>query len=700
MRAVSFLYFFLLMSVVPGIARAQDTPAAESAPRQRDDGAEKKKLEKKLEAAIQRRVKETLELRVDDFMSRRIERTGYTIGIESAVDKKRIENLTKSLNVDEIPDLIASVVRKDYEALRPYLKSANISLGIAEYLSEIEWEPVVNTLQAQFDAAGDNIESVETTPVSMPLPLQERVIKTQAQEELKRLEREYELKKVDRDYEFENMKKLQDEKERRLEVELEKERKEKDDLSKQLLNDENLTERMVKEKPLLTRLLATGAGIGSVLFFALLAFGIFVIVGLRFLGSSIFRGTNEVARALRAGPEQMPSSKQVNPYSEEDSEEGESEKEDLLLEFEGKPQFKEAADQLRGQVLRDMKTAAAVLSKTVEQERYGEVIAIFDLLGPELSQQVFALFSPYSRRLLQRAYFTGSIKRVKASTLFNRVNEFRTMLATTDVLMKDGNDKQFAQVMLSYSDEEVAKAIYGLAPDQAAAMMTILPPDRMLRIIRKMEGAFGKDVLNALGQIVHMGKRITDDVLATFTRNIQDEKKMKFEEDKKYLQSVLTTAEQDEFELIAGGLEFNARLLLEVIGVRATVDDMWAQPMEVLEGLFSLLELEPLCAVLYTSPDEIRNGVMRIFPERKRILSEDALDNMKKDDKYREQLLKTIPASQKVLLQKLGEMASSGLVTLPSRARLLALAEEQEMQDRLPPPPPASSRESMNRTAS
>ncbi|MEY4066435.1 MAG: hypothetical protein RIR26_2643 [Pseudomonadota bacterium] len=700
MRFVSFFSFLLLMSAVQGIALAQDAPSAESAQTQKDDGAERKKLEKKLEAAIQRRVKETLEQRVDDFMSRRIERTGYTIGIESTVDRKRLESLTKSLAVNEIPDFIASVVRKDYEALRPYLKNARISLGIADYLSEAEWEPVVNTLQAQFDASGDNIETVESTPVSMPLPLQERVIKTQAQEELKRLEREYELKKVDRDYEFENIKKMQDEKERRLEVELQKERKEKDELSKQLLNDENLSERMVKEKPLLTRLLATGAGIGSVLFFALLAFGIFVILGLRFLGSSIFKGTNEVARALRAGPEQLPASKQVNPFSDEAGEEGESEKEDLLLEFEGKPQFKEAAEQLRGQVMRDMKTAAAVLSKVVEQEKYGEVIAIFDLLGPEISQKVFALFSPYSRRLLQRAYFTGAIKRVKASTLFNRVNEFRTMLATTDVLMKDGNDKQFAQVMLSYSDEEVAKAIYGLAPDQAAAMMTILPPDRMLRIIRKMEQSFGKNVLNTLGQIVHLGKRITDEVLETFTRNIQDEKKMKFEEDKRYLQSVLTTAEQDEFEVIAAGLEFNARLLLEVIGVRATVEDMWAQPMEVLEGLFSLLELEPLCAVLYTSPDEIRYGVMRLFPERKRILSEDALDNLKKDEKYREQLLKTIPVSQKVLLQKLGEMASSGLVSLPSRVRLLALAEEQELQAGHPPPPPAIGGEAVNRSAS
>ena len=72
---------------------------------------------------------------------------------------------------------------------------------------------------------------------------------------------------------------------------------------------------------------------------------------------------------------------------------------------------------------------------------------------------------------------------------------------------------------------------------------------------------------------------------------------------------------------------------------------------------------------------------MKLFPERKRILTEDALENMSKDDGYREELLKSVPSSQKIFLQKLSDMAAAGIVTLPSRVRLMALAEEQERSD-------------------
>ena len=649
------------------------------------DPAERKKLERRLEDAVARRIRETLGQKVDDFLSRRIERTGYTISIEPSLDKKKLSRLIGGIDSEEVSSLILAVSRRDYDSLRSYLKNAVIGVGIADYLSETEWSPVVNALQSQFDGGGERVESVEVNLVSLPLPLQERAIKTRVKEELKNIEREYQLRQqaieLDRELELENLKEIQIEKERRLESELENERRERKELSKQLLDSENINERIIKEQPILTRLLATGAGIGSLFFFALLVLGVFLILGLKFLGRSILHGTTEVARAMRAGTEQMPLPKQVEPFSDTKHDEPEVEREDLLVEFDSKPQFKEAADQLRTQVVRDIKTSGAVMSKMVEQEKYGEVVAIFDLLGPDLSQEVFAEFSPFARRLLQRAYFTGAIKRVRASTLFNRVNEIRSMLATTDVLMRDENDKQFAQVMLSYSDDDVARAIDGLAADQAGAMMTILPPERMLKIIRKLDAEFGKNVLNHLGHIVHHGKRTSIEVLERFTQNIFDEKKMKFEEDKKYLQTIVDVANQEELEVISQGLEFNARLLLEVIGVRATIDDLWAQPIEVLEGIFSLVELEPGTAMLFVSPASVREGVMKLFPERKRILTEDALENMSKDDGYREELLKSVPSSQKIFLQKLSDMAAAGIVTLPSRVRLMALAEEQERSD-------------------
>ena len=158
------------------------------------DPAERKKLERRLEDAVARRIRETLGQKVDDFLSRRIERTGYTISIEPSLDKKKLSRLIGGIDSEEVSSLILAVSRRDYDSLRSYLKNAVIGVGIADYLSETEWSPVVNALQSQFEGGGERVESVEVNLVSLPLPLQERAIKTRGKEELKNIEREYQLR--------------------------------------------------------------------------------------------------------------------------------------------------------------------------------------------------------------------------------------------------------------------------------------------------------------------------------------------------------------------------------------------------------------------------------------------------------------------------------------------------------------------------
>jgi hypothetical protein len=640
-----------------------------------------------LEAAIERRARSELNSQVDDFLSRRLERSDFTLGYEVTIDRKALGTWVESWSDAEFGVILAEVQKRSYDSLRPFLSQVTIDLAFAERLSQAETTPIVESLEAFYAAQGGQIESVESRTIPLPPALPERIARLQVQEAARQVEREAQLRLQEmqeaKKLELANAKEIQETKTRELAADLEAAKRKLVELRDQLLDGENLKDRIIKEAPILTRLAAAGAGVGALVFAALFVLGVLLVLAFRSLGGFFVAGTEALSQALREqGGSKTPDPKQLEPFEEPPKSEEPLEdlEEDALVEFDTKPQLKEAAEQLKAQVLRDMATTAAVLSKVVEQEKYGEVVAIFDILGPELAQRVYALFTSSAKRLMQRAFFQGQIKRVGAGKLFNRVNEIRTMLATTDVLMRESTDKAFAQVALSFSDEEIAQAVSALDKDQATAMLTVLPPDRMFRILRQCDKVRRAEMLTILGATVESGATLSAEAVSTLASKLLDEKKLRVQENVRYLKNVVKIAEDDELDAFVKGLEYNARMLLDVIGVRATVDDLWAQPAEIIEGLFSMLELEPGAALLFQAPEAVRASVLEAYPERKRALTEDALDNLRSDDAHRERAITASKASRKMLLGRLSEMAEAGTVTLPSRERLLRMAEEQERE--------------------
>jgi|GEM_PF-5686560 len=701
-RAALTCVFFTL--IVSPFAHAQPSTSGSAsgtrpvdASKSPEEIARRKRL---LEGAIERRARTQLNGIVDDFLSRRLERSDYTLTYDMTLDGKAITSWMESWNDAEFGVLLSEVAKRDYETLRPFLSQAGIAIGFSDKLSDAETTPVVESLEAYFTSKGGDVESVEPSRVTLAPALPERIARLQVDEAKRQVEREAGLRRQQVEQEA-NLRRQQMAEEKRLELDngrtilkeageskvrelssdLGAARRKLVELKEQLLTEENIKERLTKEYPLLTRQLAIGAGVGSLVLIALLFLGVLVIFASRALGGFFVRGTEGLADALREqGGKKEAEPKQLEPFQEEKQADipPEELEEDALVEFENKPQLKEAAEQLKAQVQRDLATTAAILSKVVEQEKFGEVVAIFDLFGPELARQVFERFTSAAKRLLQRAFFTGQIKRVGAGKLFNRVNEIRTMLATTDVLMSESTDKAFAQVVLSFSDEEIAQAVSALEIDHASTMLSVLPPDRMFRILRQLKKDRRERILSVLGTTVENGQKLSADAVSLLTSQLLDEKKLKVQENVRYLKVVVGYAEDEEFEAITQGLEHNARLLLDVIGVRANESDLWTQTVDLLEGLFSMLELESAAVVLFTAPAEVRAALLDIYPERKRALTEDALDNLQRDEAHRETLQPVLKAARKTLLARLSEMAEAGTVTLPSRERLLAMAIRQE----------------------
>ena len=680
---------FLLVLFFFHTSFAQETASENAAPGQAEV-ADPVKLRaaalKENEGLIERKAKTHLQSVVDDFVSRRLQRHLFNISLEVGANKRKIADWAQTFNDTELTTLRAELQSRDYEGLREFLQDVTIKIGFSSRVSEAEWRPIVNALQAQFEGSGTAVETVEGNTENLSNTIEEKNLQLSLQEARNALERQSVLRKeeitTEKKLELENSLKIQKSVEEGLQRDLQVERNKREEIADQIFSDKNLKERIVKEWPSLSRFLFSGLGIGALLLVASVIVGMLVLLGIRSLGGSFVLGSEGIAEALKAGKETILLPKKLENIEEEDKKEPDALKEDALIDFDAKPEFKEAAEQLRAQVLRDIPTTGAILSRVAEQEKSGEVVAIFDLLGPDLAQLVFDNFTSSAKRTMQRAFFNGQIKRVAVNTLFNRVNELRTMLSTTDVLMREKTDKTFAQIAISFSEDEIANALKDVKAADASKVLSIFPPDRMVKILRLMTSAVSKDIFLKIGKAVTDGAKLSVEVIESLASNLMDENKVKYEEQKRYFKSLLTASSEDEAELIAKGLEFNPRLLLDVIGIRAVIEDFWSQATETVDSLLSLVELEQAAFLLFIAPEKVKVAVLNSFPERKRVLTEDAMDNFKRNEEMRLAAEKILPTSKKIVLGRLTELAQQGTVTLPSYERLKDMAAEQALQEK------------------
>jgi hypothetical protein len=634
-----------------------------------------------------------LRVLTQELLARRVHPTQFYLEITSQSDPEKLSSLLRSWGQDNLMLLKEELRRSDYFQLRELLSSATVSVRYSNKMSSDEWDIVETELRSYFaKREGNAVEQFDAEPSRLAPDMSEALVEQRARLEREKMEQEYKLKnsleesksqlrqrEIQREADLK--KELTEFEKSALSDELTNERKRRFEMADVFDKDFNPKEYILRHVPLLSRIAALGSGLGLFFVVALAVLGMLLIIASSNLGRHLSRGAFELAIALKG--ESKGESDRAKELAKDQAGQGDELNKDSGVEFDYKPQFKEAAEKLRSQVERDIDTTAVVLSKVIEEEKYGEVIAIFDILGPDLARTVFSKMTSSSKRSLQRAFYTGQIKRPSLASLFNRVNELRAMLASTDVMMSDASDKGFAQIILAYPDVEIASALANVSVDESVSLLSRLPPERMLAIIRNLPSSLAEQARQRLGRVVRRGIEASMDTVRVFTGAIMDEARLRFEENKRFLQGVIQVSNEQEAEHIIAGLSFDPKLLLEVIGIRATLDDMWAQPVDVIETLMLGLELESIVALIHSAPESVFGSIVSTFTPRKQALASDILDNMKADARYAAELSESVQPVRKNLLAKLSTMAKDGAVTLPSYERLKAeVAKQTELEQR------------------
>lgn len=632
---------------------------------------------------------------INDSIKRRLHPSQFYLEITPQADPAKIDALIKGWGNDNLSLLRSEIKSYEYFEIRELLRTATIAVQYSSEIKEDEWAVMESELQSMLARTeGSQIEQIEASAAKLSPDISERLMLQKAQKEKEQLENEYKLKntleenqsqlrqrELQREYDLK--KGLNESEKSALQNELQSERQKRFELADLISKDFNVKEYLLKQYPVLAHFAALGSGLGAFVVLALLVLGLFIVMASGTLGRHLKSGVHEVALALKGENKNEGESeraKQLKAHGE-----GQKSDEELnadnAVEFDNKPQLKEAADKLRAQVERDVQTTAVVLSKVVEEEKYGEVIAIFDILGPDLARSVFRQMTATAKKRLQRAFYTGQIKRPTSAALFNRINELRAMLASTDVMMSEVQDKEFAQIVLAYPDEEIAAALADVPVDDSVSLISRLPAERMLSIIRSLPQGAADTARSNLGKIVRKGVEASLESIRLFTGSIMNEGRLRFEENKKFLQGVIEVASEVEAEGIISGLRFDPKLLLEVIGIRASLEDLWAQSVETIESLFSGLELEDIVALLRSAPEEKSNEVKNSFPSRKRALADDINDNISSDKSFAAALDEKIAPERKRILARLSELGKEGSVLLPSYERLKAeVAKQSELE--------------------
>jgi hypothetical protein len=646
-----------------------------------------------LELLVESLSKSKLHTIINETLKRRLHASQFYLEVTTDADPARINELVAAWGFDNVSLLRQELRGNDYFEMRTLLSSASVIVRYSDRIAAVEWEIVEGELNSILSKGeGEVFEQIDATSNRLTPDLSENLMLLRAKQEREQLEQEYklqtdleekrsQLREKETQKKYDLKKQLSETEKSALENELQSERQKRFEMADVMSKDLNVREYIVRNFPLLTRFAAVGSGLGAFIVIALIALGVFLIIASSSLGRHLKSGVHEVAIALKGKNENESERAQALKADKESGRSDEELESDNGVAFDHKPQLKEAADKLRAQVERDFQTTAVVLSKVVEEEKYGEVIAIFDILGPDLARSVFRNMTSTARKRLQRAFYTGQIKRPTPAALFNRINELRAMLASTDVMMSEVQDKEFAQIVLAYPDEEIATALLEVPVDDSVSLLSRLPPERMLSIIRSLPQVRAEEARSRLGKIVHRGVDASLESIRCFTGSIMNEGRLRFEESKKFLQGVIEVASDTEAENIISGLRFDPKLLMEVIGIRASIDDLWAQSIETIEELFSGLELDPVITILQSAPPEKRSEITATFPPRKQALARDIIENIASNPRYGAELEAKFAGERKNLLGQLSEMAKAGSVLLPSYERLKAeVATQQELE--------------------
>jgi hypothetical protein len=684
--------------------------------------------------AVERRVREALLEKVDEFLSRRLERSSYVVDISVDIDQKKIQGELNNLQGADPSVLIRSTSTRRYEELRSYLSQVEISLSFSDKLSPAESAPVVKSLQSSL-AIGDNApEIVKTRTTKLPESTQERVFKMQALEaqkqqktkelmesRLKQLEHELKIKELEHQHTLSKAKDKGPDKNEKpgsspalgstpsspqnseideLKTQIIEERRKRLELS-ELLSKETLKERISREMPLVLRTSFAGGILAIGLLLASLIFGMQLVRSSRALALGIRQTFDKFGETLtKPGATGLGSlgmggadKKEKNPREKaqgrknddpENPDDESNERNEKLAQDEQDlgllKGIDEVVEDIREMVEQDLGITSALLSKLVEQKDFDRAFVLLDLCGPVLAKKVFATLSEQVQRNLKRRYYASDLKRTPLKKIFIQALGLRSQLFTSSVLIENETEKGLLRILLSHSDAELATALVAVKQDLALALLAWLPAERVILILRLLPADSGAELRRNLSRMVKENISLSEKDLAILLSCLQDATKRRFEEVTSYFKQMLREVDESEYNDIVKGLETDPRLCIAVTGTRATTEDLWAQPLDIIEKLFGELDLELVALFLYEAPVHVKTGLLGRVPERRKLMLEDSLQGLEGNEHHRIKKQQLLPPLRKEILKQLADLADAGTAELPSLKRLIKKMEDLERE--------------------
>lgn len=661
-----------------GVALAADNPKASVTAR----------------SLLEEKIRDSLIRKVDAFLGARVEANAYTTQVEIEIDEKAVAKLATSsatlakkafldslLSDPESETLAAKFAHASYADLRQFVKSARVSVLFGERLDAKQWEPWIDTLRKNIATGPDAPERVEGRGASLPISEREHLLVREARETRDRVLAEIRANE-------EAQRRLEDHKSRLRNSELERDKvqlqKDLDTergtikaLSEQV-NSERLSERMARDLPGLLKFFAAGGGIGVFVLLALIALGIGLVLAALGLGKRFIAASKEAGAALQSafGGQDVKAvhtlglgddiAKQVADVKRAlltkpegpDGEIGNIEP-DLIAELE------RTVNELKNLVRRDIPTASAQITKLIEGGEQDKVLILFDMLGEEIAKMLFEAIHPkYQRDLKRYFYHVGPRSNPPPKLLYLMAVEVRSMLSATEILIRDDANRLFSQMLLTHSDAEIAGAMREMTEDKSSAMLAILPTPRVVSIMRNADSAVAvkwrRNMANAVkGQI----PLFVDDI-RRLDQIMNAPEKVSFQECTAYLKDLMGKLSEEECEDVIAGAEDDPKLKAAISGLRASMDDLWAQPLMIIQKLTANVELAPLAALFCEGSTEIRDKYLAEMTGRRRELLEDEFKSLQ-NEQTRRKAVRANAKTRRRVLDALADLADQGEAFLP-----------------------------------
>ncbi len=674
----------LLMGTLPTLSMAENSTAAKTT----TVGSNVKGWTTAYREGLERRARELLTERVDDYLSKRLDRSSYIIEFEFTFNDKLISTEVTALQDADFDIIVSSVANRRYDDIRKYFREALVIVKFSKSISAAESGPVVKSLQSFLAVGSKPIEVVKAATIVLPPGPRERALEEKRKEQemrgqtdarLRQLEHELKLKELEREYQLRKAG-LAEGDEGGLKSLLDQERKKREELS-EIVSKESLKDKISREMPIILRFSSVAVILGVFLVVGLGLFGFVLSSGIKTLANNFRQGLEGLAGAVGSMGGGRGASGNEKTTFEMKIEAGDAFRgggggagsggSGSQLDLGKMSALDTIVAEIRELARSDIEMAAALVSRLADQGEYERAFSMLDLLGIELAKKTLGMLPDQIQRNMKRRYLASQIKQPAVDELFQQAVSVRALLTAGDQILTDNNERLLARILLSHSDVELASGLASLQIQPAVAVLTRLPATKVMTILRAAPKEQAREWRQALSAAMRTEIPLAPTDLEKLHRALRDPEKGRFEEAREYFQEILSSADEKEFQDFLTGLEATPDLCIAVTGMRATMEDMWEQPLQIITSLFADLSLEEVALLLYEAPESVRQAYLEGCVERRRMMINDGLQGLAGNDEHRLKMQVAMADTRKMLLKELGNRAENGQAELPSRKRLL-----------------------------